>query len=584
MRRAKLSTRLTVCFALVVGTLLANSSVGHEAATDGEQFLLIDGEIGRCGGKLTVSQRSEPKTLNPALALEASSRQIIGLMQADLIHINRLSQKTEPSLASSWTVSPDGRRYRLQLRQGVRFSDGQPFDADDVLFTFRVYLDEQTHSPQRDLLIVSGKPIKLRKIDRYTVEFELEQPYAAAERLFDSIAILPSHLLASSYEAGKLSEQWSLAAAPAQVAGLGPFRLKSYVPGQRITLERNPYYWKKDAKGTRLPYLDEITAAFTGNAEAEAMRFQLAEIDVVSRLSAVNFSVLQKHEQSGRFRLYDLGPSLEYNFLFFNLNGLESKEDPTLRQEQTWFRQVAFRRAVSAAIDREALARLAYHGRACPLATSVTPGNKLWIDRSIPQPARSLAQARQFLEQAGFSWSKGSLVDGEGRKITFSIVFNAANPQHTEIATLIQADLKEIGIDVKAVPMEFRALLHRVFKTYEYEAAIMALVSGDADPNSDMNVWALNGGAHVWNLASTGSPTPWEKEIDHLMQEQMTTLTYEERKRLYDRVQQLVWEDLPLICLVSPDVLVGAANRVGNFHPAILSDYTLWNAEQLFSR
>jgi peptide/nickel transport system substrate-binding protein len=540
-------------------------------------------EIGKYGGRLVISQRAEPKTLNPIIAADGSSREIIGLITADLIHINRYSQKTEPELASSWTASPDGREYTLQLRRGLKFSDGQPFDADDVLFTFQVYLDERVHSPQRDLLIVSGQPIRLQRIDAYTVRFELQQPYAAAERLFDSIAILPQHLLRRAYEEGHLNQAWSLSTSPEQIAGLGPFRIKEYVPGQHITLVRNPHYWKQDLKGNRLPYLDEILSVFTGNAEAEAMRFQQGEINVVSRLSAANFSVLEKHQQAGRFRLYDLGPGLEYTFLFFNLNDLSSRNLPSIASKQGSFRQQAFRKAISAAIDRDAIARLAYHGRASPLSTHVTPGNKLWLNRNIPRQVRSVPGARQVLRKAGFSWrSDGRLLDERHEPVTFSIVFNAANPQHTQVATLLQEDLEEAGMDVKVVPLEFRALLNRVFKSYEYEAAIMALASGDADPNSEINVWTSQGSTHVWNLGSKQAGMPWEEEIDRLMQQQMITPDYEQRKRMYDRVQQLVWENLPLICLVSPNVLVGATERLGNFQPAILSDYTLWNAEELF--
>ncbi|MGI9070680.1 MAG: hypothetical protein ACR2JB_04955 [Bryobacteraceae bacterium] len=112
----------------------------------------------------------------------------------------------------------------------------------------------------------------------------------------------------------------------------------------------------------------------------------------------------------------------------------------------------------------------------------------------------------------------------------------------------------------------------------------MALADGDADPNSEMNVWTSQGSTHVWNLTPKHKPLPAEEEIDHLMQQQMITLDYQQRKRLYDRVQELVWENLPVICLVSPDILVGANKQIGNFRPAILSSYTLWNVEELFFR
>src|SRR2546430_203667 len=150
-----------------------------------EEFLVLPGEIGRSGGRIVVALRAEPKTLNPLIAVDAPSREVIGVMQADLVHINRATQMTEPALAKSWKISPDGLQYTLVLRRGVKFSDGQPLDADDVLFTFQVYLDEKVHAPQRDLLIFDGKPISVRKLDSQTLVFQLPKPYGVAERIVD---------------------------------------------------------------------------------------------------------------------------------------------------------------------------------------------------------------------------------------------------------------------------------------------------------------------------------------------------------------------------------------------------------------
>src|SRR5207245_10758146 len=113
-----------------------------------------------------VGQQAEPKTLNPGTPTDAISREVFERLHADLIEINRASQKTEPALAKSWKISPDGRMFTLNLRKGIRFSDGHPFDADDVVFSFMVYLDEAVDSPQRDLLIIASKPIPIAKLDQ----------------------------------------------------------------------------------------------------------------------------------------------------------------------------------------------------------------------------------------------------------------------------------------------------------------------------------------------------------------------------------------------------------------------------------
>jgi peptide/nickel transport system substrate-binding protein len=549
-----------------------------------EEFLVVPGEIGHSGGRLVISLRGEPKTLNPLIAADARSREVIGVMQADLVHINRSTQLTEPALAKSWKISPDGLQYTLVLRRGLKFSDGHPLDAEDVLFTFKVYLDENVHAPQRDLLIIGGKPITVRKADAQTIVFQLPKTYGVGERLFDGLAILPRHLLEKPYQEGKLGQIGALAAAANEWAGLGPFRLKEYVAGQRLVLERNPYYWKVDVKGNRLPYVDELVFVFVPNADAQVLKFQSGETDVISQVGAENFSVLSRQPRG--YAMVDAGPGLEYNFLFFNLNAANEKTSPEIVRKQKWFREVKFRQAVSDAVDRDAIVRLVYQGRGTPLWGLVTPGNKRWGDAAIPHPARSLDRARALLKEAGFSWSnepvgQAVLTDSEGKPVEFSILTSSSNADRAKMAALIQDDLKQLGMRVQVVPLEFRSLLDRVTQTKEYDACVMGVASFDADPNSDINVWLSSGGTHLWNPSQASPATPWEAEIDRLIEEQMSARTFNERKKLYDRAQEILAENQPMIFLASPDILVGAKNIVGNFHPAVLEPYVLWNVEQL---
>jgi peptide/nickel transport system substrate-binding protein len=550
-----------------------------------EESLVLPGEIGRSGGRLVASLRGEPKTLNPVIAADARSREVIGVMQADLVHINRANQLTEPALAKSWKISPDGLAYTLVLRKGLKFSDGQPMDADDVLFSFRVYLDENTHAPQRDLLIVGGKPIAVRKIDAQTVVFQMAKPYGAGERLFDGMAILPRHLLEKPFQEGKLGQIGSLSSAADQWAGLGPFRLKEYVAGQRLVLERNPYYWKSDSEGNHLPYLDELVFLFVPNADAQVLKFQSGETDMISQLGAENFSVLSR-QQNG-FTVTDAGPGLEYNFLFFNLNDVGEKASPDFERKQKWFRDVKFRQAVSSVADREAIVRLVYQGRGAAIWGLVTPGNKRWGDANLAHPERSLERARALLKEAGFSWATGpngqsALQDSGGKPVEFSILTSSTNADRGKMAALLQDDLKQLGMRVQVVPLEFRSLLDRVTQSKEYDACLMGVASYDADPNSDINVWLSSGGTHLWNPSQAHPATPWEAEIDGLIEEQMSARTFEQRKKLYDRAQEILAEYQPMIFLASPDILAGAKNSLGNFHPAVLEPYVLWNVERLY--
>jgi len=464
-----------------------------------EELLTIPGPPGRPGGTLSFAQRTEPKTLNPVIAADNASKEVIQRLQADLVHINRQTQLTEPALAKSWEVSPDGLRYTIILRRGLRFSDGSPFNADDVVFSFRLYEDENIGSPQRDLLILQGKPITVRKVDDYTVVFDLPAPYAAAERLFDSFAMLPRHLLEKAWREHKIQDVWTLQTAPDTMAGLGPFCVKEYVPGQRIVLARNPYYWKADSAGRRLPYLDEAIFDFAGSENAQAMRFLSGESDVLNRAAVRDFAALEREGSRHGYTLEDLGAGLEQSFLFFNLNP---------GRKGCW-RSIEFRRAVSLAIDRDAMVRLVYLGHASPLAGPVALGNPRWIDATLPKPQHLPAKARELLAAARFSWAAdGALRDPAGTPVEFSIAASSGNPERLRMAAMIQDDLKQLGMNVHVVPLELRSLIDRVQRTRDYDACLLSFAAADFDPNPDMGVWLSRGANHLWNPEQKSPSTP----------------------------------------------------------------------------
>lgn len=535
-----------------MGKLFGRTALAAIAAT-----VVIAYAQPRRGGVLHVAQRAEPKTFNPVLALDAPSRDVLRRMHADLISIDRATQQTVPALAESWNRSKDGRVYTLRLRKGVKFSDGEPFTADDVVFTFGLYLDEKIQSPQRDLLMIGDRPLECRKIDPLTVEFRLPQPYAAAERLFDSVAILPKHLLESAWRDGKFADAWSLAAQPARIAGLGPFRLKEYRQGERVVLERNPYYWKPGR-----PYLDEIEFLFLPDEDAQLARFAAGGIDILNRLNSKAIQYLQGKNAA----LADLGPGLEYNFVCFNL----SPNSANLAV----FGNKEFRRALSLAADREAIAKLVFQGRAAPIWGHVSPGNKLWYSSRLAQPPRNLPAAREILRQAGLA----------GKPIKFSILVSATSAERIQMATILQADWKELGIEVNVVTLEFRSMIDRVLTAHQFDACIMGFGGGDADPNPEMNIWLSSGAMHLWNPGQPRPATAWEAEVDSLMRSQMVTLDYAARKSIYERVQDIVAAEAPMIFLVSPHVVVAQRGAVGNFRPAILDHQTLWNADELYIR
>ena len=546
--------------------------------------------VGAAGGQLVVAVTAEPATFNPIVALDNPSLTVIEQVQADLLHLHRHRQATVAGLAESWTVSEDGRRYRLNLRRDVRFSDGEPFDADDVVFTFAAILDPEVGSPQRDTLLLDGEPIRVERIDAHAVDVHLPISYAGGEDLFDGVFVVPEHRLGPAWREGSLDTAWNAGTAPEEIVGLGPFRLAEVVPGERIVVERNPHYWKTDADGAPLPYLDRLIFTVVADDDAQTLRFQAGESHVVEGLSPDLYTRLAHGAESGDvpYRIEDLGPGLVYEFLFWNLNdppsGMDAERADELRRRQSWFADPAFRRAVSLAIDRGAIARLVYRDRATPVGGHVTPANRRWHDPSIVAPAPAPQESRHLLGEAGFRWDdEGQLLDPDGAPVRFTLVTNASNPRRVQTATVIQDDLARIGIAMQAVPLDFGALLDRVYDTFDYDVGLLGLGRGGTDPNSSLNVWLSTGDSHLWRFGD-GPATEWEARLDALLGRQMVELDAAERRRLVHEIQQLVADRLPYVFLVAPNVLVGAHRDLGNFAPAVLDPSTLWNSEHLFWR
>ncbi len=561
---------------------LSASAAGVQGADTAAELLRVEIPSGQPGGLLRAVLRAEPKTFNPVISADGPSLAIAGLTMANLIRIDRHSLHTVPALAHRCTPSEDGRRLRLDLRRGLRFSDGHPFDADDVVFSFAVYTDAQVSSPSRDLLKVAGRPITAHRLGPYAVEIELAAPYAVGERLFDGIAILPRHKLERAYRKGRLRQAWSLGTPAEEIVGMGPFRLRRHVAGQYLELERNPHYWKVDSAGQRLPYLERLIFAFVPDQSAEAIRLQSGEADLVERLAADNFERLRQAQSKGDFRVQDLGAGLQIEFLFFNLNPLSASASAARRHRQRWFRSAAFRRAISAAIDRQAIIRLVWRDRAQPLRSPVSPGNRAWYDSRLPPKARSLARARSELLSAGFHWNdRGDLLDSQQHLVELSLITSASNSQRRGAATLIQEDLRQLGIRLRVTSLEFRALVDRVTASFDYDTCLLGLGGTDTDPNPMIALLHSQGATHFWQLGG-GGIEPWQKMIDQLLEDQLINLDPLARKRQFDQVQQLVVEHQPFVPLLSPNVLVGAHRRLGGFRPAILAPHTLWNADQLY--
>ncbi|MGH9788529.1 MAG: ABC transporter substrate-binding protein [Candidatus Acidiferrales bacterium] len=533
-------TRRSALLALFAGLLLFQASPA----------------LGQSGGELRFCLRADPKTLNPLLATDESSETVRYLTGGVLIRLNRKTQALEPELATSWKVTGGGRKITFTLRQGVTFSDGTPFSAEDVAFTFRKLMDPALNSPIADSFRSSSGEVKAEVSGLHQVAVTFPAPVAGLERLFDQVVILSAR---SPKKEG---------------AVLGAFVLAEHRPGAYLLLQRNPRYWKRDAAERRLPYLDSIRLEIQQNRDIELVRFRRGEVHLINNVDPTMFDQLSG-EQPGATR--DAGPTLESEMLWFN----QVPAAPIPDHKKQWFRSRAFRRAISAAINRQDLVRVVYQGRASAGVGPASPSNQFWFNQSLKPHAFDPQGALRALEKEGFRREGGVLRDAQGQPVEFSLITNAGNKAREQIAAMIQQDLTKVGIRLNIVTLDFPSLIERMTRTYNYEACLLGLVNVDLDPNGQMNVWLSSAGQHIWNPNQESPATEWEAEIDRLMQAQASVMEVKQRKAHFDRVQEIVWEEAPILYLVNRNGLSAVSTSVHQAEPVILWPQTFWNAERL---
>jgi len=519
-------------------------------------FLLTLSALAQNGGELRFCLRTEPKTFDPLLVDDDSSLSIRYLTGGVLARVNRHTQELEPELAESWKVSADGKEITFKLRRGVQFSDGTPFGADDVAFTMQRVMDPSLHSSTGDAFRSGNGAVTTKVIAADQISITFPAAVVEVDRLFDQVAIMSSH---SSKKEG---------------AVLGPFMVAEHKAGSSIRLERNAYYWKKDAQGRRLPYLDAINIDIQPNRDVEMLRFKRGELDLINALDTDYFDRLGSTSPQ---LVHDAGPSLDSDFMWFN----QVATAPIPEYKRSWFRSANFRRAVSEVINREDISRIVYNGHAQPALGPVSPANKFWFNSSLKAVAHNPQAALELLKADGFHLQNGTLLDKSGNPVEFSIVTNAGNKPRERMSVLIQEDLSKVGIKVNLVPLDFPSLIERISQKFNYECAMLGFRNVGLDPSEQMNIWLSSAENHAWNPQQKAPETAWEAEIDKLMRAQASTSNLKKRKEAFDRVQQIVYEQAPFIYLVNQNALSAVSTSVAGANPGILYPQTFWNAERL---
>ncbi|MDY6803355.1 MAG: ABC transporter substrate-binding protein [Cyanobacteriota bacterium] len=520
---------------------------------------------------MVVPTPSDAGTFN--YPLNQSAYSVFGYIYDGLIRDNGITGELEPSLAESWEISEDGQTIIITLREGLKWSDGEPMTADDIIFSYNdVYLNDEIPTSFKDILRVGksrGLPT-VKKLDDRRVEFSTPEPFAPFIRYAGGLPILPAHILRESVftkdEEGKplFLEKWGTNTDASEIVGNGMYRLQKHVPNQRIILERNPYYWREDVEGNPQPYIKNIFWQVIENSDNQLLNFRSGQLDTME-VQPEMFPLLKQEENRGKYTIYNGGPTSDSAFLSFNLNKAKNAEgEPFVEPVKSkWFNNKKFRQAIAYGINREAMTNNIYRGLGAPQYSPIPVTSPFYLspEEGLKTYNYDPEKAKQLLLEAGFKYnSEGELLDAEGNRVEFTLLASAGNKVRELMATQINQDLAQLGIKINSQFLSFNTYVERLSLSRDWDAYLGGFRGGGVEPHGGYNIWSVNGRLHTFNQGQQPGEEPiqgwevadWEQEIDDLYVKGSQVLDEAKRKEFYAEAQQIIAEELPFIYMVNP--------------------------------
>ena len=524
---------------------------------------------GKAGGKMTLALGDSPQSLMYYGVIDNNLGLIAQQLFDGLTEFNLDTYKIEPALAESWTISDGGKVYTFKLRQNVKWSDGQPLTADDVVFTYQqLVANPEARAGDSGNFVIDGKPVVIAKVDASTVKFTLPRP-SPAFLLQQRYFIMPQHKL-GKFKGADVNNAWPTNTPPADIVGTGPFKLQSYTPGQKVGLVRNPNSWKVDAAGKALPYLDALDFLIIRDPQAQVSSFLAGNLDQLN-ISGAQFPDLKQKEVAGAaFKvirskaLFGSPPFIAYNF---------DASDPALAK---LFSDTRFRKAMQSAINRPRLIDTVYNSLASLPGHGVAPVNTAFYANTTAQLGKfDLAAAGAALDKLNLKDTDGDGIRNisKGKNLEFDLTYATDSSVYPPMATILQNDFKALGVKVNLKGV----LSSKLFSTGmsgDWQM-ILAAFGDQPDPELRKPIWQPGGALYYWHRslqpAKEGETPliakmqPWEKQIYDIFNEAGTTTDAAKRKALYTRWQLLFAQNLPVTPIAKPENIGAVSNKYGNY-------------------
>ncbi len=565
----------------------ANYPIPKNVTINGIDYLQSQVEVGKFGGTFVSSTIGEgPKTFNPFNTKDNISAQMSEIMYDGLVTTDVVTGKTIPKLAKSFSVN--GKEYIVNLRHGLKWSDGKPITADDVVFTWQnIIFDGFGNTSTRDSVMIDGKLPTVEKIDDYTVKFVTPESFAPFLRMLSS-PIAPKHIFQPAVNRGReyFDGFLSTNTNPKEFVTSGAFRLKEYVPAQRVVFERNPNYYEINKDGKKLPYLDKLVYLIVGDINNQVLKFEGGELDEIS-LQGANVARFKEMEKHSDFTVFNIGPDTGTMYLSMNMNNRKNEKGKYYvdQKKQVWFQDKNFRQAVDYAIDRKNMVFNIANGLGYPLFTPETL-NSIFLNKKLKPYDKNIEKSKELLKKSGFTWDKaGHLIDKFGNHVEFDLYTNAGNTEREAIGVMVKQDLEDLGMKVNFKPIEFNSLVNKLMASLDWDMVIMGFTGSPLEPNGGKNVWLSDGTLHIFNQRlerDANSPRyAFEKRIDYLYTQGALATKFEDRKKYYDEYQAIVYNEKPLIYIYSPIRIVALRNKFKNIYPTSLGGVT-HNIEEIW--
>jgi peptide/nickel transport system substrate-binding protein len=549
--------------------------------------------------QMITATLSEPATFN--YPLNDSAYSVFGFLYDSLISENPLTTKLEPALAESWEVADNGQRVVITLREGLKWSDGKPMTADDIVFTYNeIYLNPKIPTSLKDALRVGEKGTfpKVTKLDARKVEFTIQEPFAPFLRYVGGIPIMPAHVLQEAIRTNgsdgnpKFISMWDTGTDPKKIVGNGPYVMESYATSERVIFKRNPYYWRKDAQGKPQPYIERIILQIIPSTDNQLISFRSGQLDDLE-VPPEGFSLLKREEKRTGFKIYNGGPDTSTTFISFNQNKAKNfKGQPLVDPiKSKWFNQKEFRQAVAYAIDRERMKTNIFRGLGELQNSFVYVKSPYFLppEKGLRVYNYDPNKARELLLKAGFKYdAQNQLLDADGNRVRFTLLTNSERKVRGDMAAQIQQDLAKIGIKVDLLILSFNSYLERLKVTQNWDCYLGGFAGGGTEPHSASNIWRVSGGSHAFNQGAQPGDKPligwevsdWEKEIDRLYVQGSQVIDENKRREIYYEYQRIASEQLPFIHLVERLNLQAVQDRFQGIKYTALGG-PFWNLYEL---